>query len=73
MFGENDYYSIDNGQLTVTSFSSTRVRGSFQATATHYVFNPNPTPVGTIQVNGNFNVVFDNLVAVTFRCRLFEC
>jgi hypothetical protein len=72
-FGEDAFYSIDNGEITVTSYSSTRAQGMFTATATHYQFNPNPVALGTIHVDGKFNVAFDNVVAISYRCYLFAC
>lgn len=73
LFGENTFYSIDSGQVTVTSLSSTRAQGTFTGRATHYDFNPNPVALGTIHVDGKFNVSFDNVVAVKDRCYLFAC
>ncbi|HEX4468547.1 MAG TPA: hypothetical protein VH080_03390 [Gemmatimonadaceae bacterium] len=73
LFGEDAFFSIDSGQVTVTSLSSTRAQGTFTARATHYEFNPNPVALGTIHVDGQFNVAFDNVVAIKDRCYLFAC
>ena len=72
-FGEDKFFSVDNGEIVVTEYSTARVAGTISATATHYDFNPNPIPVGTISIHGQFNVPFDNVVAIKFRCALFAC
>jgi len=72
-FGEDSFYSIDDGQVTVTSYTPARVQGTFTGTATRYQFNPNPVALGTIHVNGKFNAAFDDVVAIKLRCYLFAC
>jgi hypothetical protein len=73
LFGEDSFYSIDSGEVTVTSYTPARAQGTFSGTATRYQFNPNPVALGTIHVNGKFNAAFDNVVAIKLRCYLFAC
>ena len=72
-FGADSVFLLGSGELAVTEYSGTRVRGTFWGTA-NLSSRGNIRPDRAITItNGRFDLAMNDTVAVDFRCRLFSC
>jgi len=72
-FGSQFMYVLDAGELTVTDYSPTRVRGTFRGTAFRYTMGSGDRTRAITITNGRFDLIVDDPNADAFRCSLFAC
>jgi len=72
-FGSQLMYVLDAGELSVTEYSATRVRGTFRGTAFRYIRGSSDRTRTITITNGRFDLTVDDPNADAFRCSLFAC